>query len=338
MKAFLYSQDGSYAFPLAPKVTTIGRENCDISINVRLFIDFSRFFVNSFYLVSSESAGGSSARVDRVRRPTTMFHSERSEFVGRHFRSRLSSSERRRSFVRRRCRSFRTQRFAAPAALRPGERVDDAVDLSSLGQFQRLTNHFANDSFETLHKWHHQRANTTNRCSTKSRISNAVRSKKRFLLFTFVSLRNRPSSAGAKKGLSTTTNSSTVVRCETFRLNEMKSIRFLSANAWTISSNNNRGTINGSFSADLDIPPSADTTEIVTRVDQLEREVKGRDTEIRQLNERVKNERLLVSLLERRRSFSSDRWNRSARRSPRKFTRCAANWKKSNERKMRRPV
>ena len=34
MKGFLHSQDGSYAFPLAPKVTTIGRENCDISINV----------------------------------------------------------------------------------------------------------------------------------------------------------------------------------------------------------------------------------------------------------------------------------------------------------------
>ena len=34
MKGYLYSQDGSYAFPLGPKVTTIGRENCDISINV----------------------------------------------------------------------------------------------------------------------------------------------------------------------------------------------------------------------------------------------------------------------------------------------------------------
>ena len=34
MKGFLYSQDGSYAFPLGPKVTTIGRENCDISISV----------------------------------------------------------------------------------------------------------------------------------------------------------------------------------------------------------------------------------------------------------------------------------------------------------------
>ena len=82
MKAFLYSQDGSYAFPLAPKVTTIGRENCDISINVRRFFRFS-----PIRFVSSESAGGSSARADRVRRPTTLFHSERFELVGRHFRS-----------------------------------------------------------------------------------------------------------------------------------------------------------------------------------------------------------------------------------------------------------
>lgn len=35
MKGFLCSQDGAYAFPLGPKVTTVGRENCDISINVR---------------------------------------------------------------------------------------------------------------------------------------------------------------------------------------------------------------------------------------------------------------------------------------------------------------
>ncbi|CAF3734268.1 unnamed protein product [Adineta steineri] len=33
MKGLLYSQDGAYAFPLGPKVTTVGRDNCDISIN-----------------------------------------------------------------------------------------------------------------------------------------------------------------------------------------------------------------------------------------------------------------------------------------------------------------
>ena len=33
-KAFLCSQDGTYNFPLMPKLTTIGRENCDIIIMV----------------------------------------------------------------------------------------------------------------------------------------------------------------------------------------------------------------------------------------------------------------------------------------------------------------
>ena len=79
----------------------------------------------------------------------------------------------------------------------------------------------------------------------------------------------------------------------------MESIRlsssiFLTANAWTISSTN-RGTINGSFSADLDIPP-AETTDLSNRVDQLEKEVKRRDTEIRELNERVKR-CFIVSLI-----------------------------------------
>ena len=44
--------------------------------------------------------------------------------------------------------------------------------------------------------------------------------------------------------------------------------------------------INGSFSGELDLP-NADNTEINNRVDQLEKEVKGRDAEIRDLNDRV---------------------------------------------------
>ena len=34
IKGFLCSQDGTYNFPLMPKLTTIGRENCEILINV----------------------------------------------------------------------------------------------------------------------------------------------------------------------------------------------------------------------------------------------------------------------------------------------------------------
>ncbi len=61
------------------------------------------------------------------------------------------------------------------------------------------------------------------------------------------------------------------------------------ANAWTITSTSNpgRSIINGSFSGELDIL-GQDNTEITNRVDQLEKEVKGRDAEIRELTDRVK--------------------------------------------------
>jgi hypothetical protein len=60
------------------------------------------------------------------------------------------------------------------------------------------------------------------------------------------------------------------------------------ANAWTITATTNggRSIINGSFSGELDIP-NQDNTEIINRVDQLEKEVKGRDAEIRGLTDRV---------------------------------------------------
>jgi hypothetical protein len=62
----------------------------------------------------------------------------------------------------------------------------------------------------------------------------------------------------------------------------------ISDNAWTISNTSNpgRSVINGSFSGELDLP-GQDNNEITNRVDQLEKEVKGRDTEIRELNDRV---------------------------------------------------
>ncbi len=63
---------------------------------------------------------------------------------------------------------------------------------------------------------------------------------------------------------------------------------YIIANAWTINctSNAGRSIINGSFSGELDIQ-GQDNTEITNRVDQLEKEVKGRDTEIRELTDRV---------------------------------------------------
>lgn len=43
-KAFLCSLDGTYNFPILPKLTTIGREGCDIVINVRIIL-FSEIFI-----------------------------------------------------------------------------------------------------------------------------------------------------------------------------------------------------------------------------------------------------------------------------------------------------
>jgi hypothetical protein len=62
------------------------------------------------------------------------------------------------------------------------------------------------------------------------------------------------------------------------------------ANGWTITgtSNPGRSIINGSFSGELDIS-GQDNTEITNRIDQLEKEVKGRDAEIRELTDRVIN-------------------------------------------------
>lgn len=60
-------------------------------------------------------------------------------------------------------------------------------------------------------------------------------------------------------------------------------------NAWTITStgNPNRSIINGSFSGEVDLT-GQDNTEIISRVDQLEKEVKGRDGQIRELTNKVK--------------------------------------------------
>lgn len=62
------------------------------------------------------------------------------------------------------------------------------------------------------------------------------------------------------------------------------------ANAWTFTTSTNAGRtiINGSFSGELDLP-NQDNTDITNRVSQLEKEVKGRDAEIRDLTERVRN-------------------------------------------------
>jgi hypothetical protein len=114
----------------------------------------------------------------------------------------------------------------------------------------------------------------------------------------FLYYRTRPVSAGTKKvpGIITTTNpSSNGVRDSVVRRKNLFFFFFFSkylidtANAWTITSTSNggRSIINGSFSGEVDIP-GQDNAEIINRVDQLEKEIKGRDAEIRELTARVK--------------------------------------------------
>ena len=47
-KAFLCSQDGTYNFPLTLKITTVGREKCDIIINVKKEINFFVFGIRIY--------------------------------------------------------------------------------------------------------------------------------------------------------------------------------------------------------------------------------------------------------------------------------------------------
>lgn len=92
--------------------------------------------------------------------------------------------------------------------------------------------------------------------------------------------RTRPSSAGSKKP-PTFCPTSNGVRESIVR-----------PNAWTVTTNQaGRSVISGSFSGELDLP-NADNTEITNRVDQLEKEIKGRDTEIRDLNDRVNRKKI----------------------------------------------
>jgi hypothetical protein len=116
------------------------------------------------------------------------------------------------------------------------------------------------------------------------------------IITNFIFLRTRPSSAESKKtpGIPIFNQNSTCIReslvRRMYRLNICHSKKDLIdiANAWTITATTNggRSIINGSFSGELDIP-NQDNTEIINRVDQLEKEVKGRDAEIRGLTDRV---------------------------------------------------
>ena len=109
--------------------------------------------------------------------------------------------------------------------------------------------------------------------------------------------------------------------------------RSVLGNAWT--TNPHQSIITGSFIGEVDVS-GADTSELNNRVGQLEREVKGRDNEIRQLTDRVRRERL--SFLRHRflSSSSFELWNRWAPPSLTRFILSARNLTKSAERNKQR--
>ncbi|CAF0940971.1 unnamed protein product [Adineta ricciae] len=245
MKGYLYSQDGSYAFPLGPKVTTIGRENCDISIN--------------------------SSNVDN-QHALLEYDNEQHCFILKDLNSSTGS------YVH----DCRVQNAAV--------RLADG-DILRFG-YNGLPLEFRVEQTETTMPSIYQRQPAGNSLhvitqTIPSRRANSTTSQYPQQIDVQqnpgFSLRTRPSSAGTKKPLGIAT--STTQSSNALRDSQIRPI----TNAWTITStgNPNRSLINGSFCGEVDLT-GQDNTEIINRVDQLEKEVKGRDGQIRELTNKVR--------------------------------------------------
>ncbi|CAF0844729.1 unnamed protein product [Adineta steineri] len=244
MKGYLYSQDGSYAFPLGPKVTTIGRENCDISIN-STNVDNQHALLEydneqrCFILKDLNSSTGTYVHECRVQNAAV----------------RLADGD----FIR----------FGFNGL--PLEfRVDQQQETTMPPIYQR---HQTSNSLHLISQTLPARRSTSSTNQYPQQID--AQQNPSF------SLRTRPSSAGTKKvpGIMATPNqNSNGIRDSVVR-----------HNAWTITttSDPNKSIINGSFSGELDIA-GQDNTEIINRVDQLEKEVKGRGGEIRELTNKIR--------------------------------------------------
>ncbi|CAF4721367.1 unnamed protein product [Rotaria sp. Silwood1] len=246
MKGFLHSQDGSYAFPLGPKVTTIGRENCDITINSPQ-VDHQHALIeyddeqHCFILKDLNSSTGTYVHDCRVQNAAV----------------RLSHGD----FIR----------FGFNGL--PLEfRIEQQQEKTMPSIYQRQS---SSNSLQLITQTIPSRRATNGITNHQQQID--VRQNPGF------SLRGRPSSAGTKRMPAIITNTSS---------HGSNGIRdsFVRSNAWTISNTSNpgRGVINGNFSGELEVP-CQDNSEITNRVDQLEKEVKGRDAEIRELTDRLRN-------------------------------------------------
>ncbi|CAF3923258.1 unnamed protein product [Rotaria magnacalcarata] len=249
MKGYLYSQDGAYAFPLGPKVTTIGRENCDISIT-------SPHVDNQHALIE--------------------YDDEQRCFVLKDLNSSTGT------YVHE-CR------------------VQNAAVRLADGDFLRFGFNGLPLEFHIEQQQQHQQQETTmpsiypRQAASNSlhmitqtipsrRSSNSITNYQQQIdvqQSPGLSLRTRALSAGTKKisAITPINQTSNCVRDSIVR-----------PNAWTVTSTSNSGRtiINGSFSGELDLQ-NQDNSEITNRVSQLEKEVKGRDTEIRDLTERLRS-------------------------------------------------
>ncbi|CAF4026951.1 unnamed protein product, partial [Rotaria sp. Silwood2] len=249
MKGFLHSQDGSYAFPLGPKVTTIGRENCDISINSPQ-VDNQHALIEyddeqrCFILKDLNSSTGTYVHDCRVQNAAV----------------RLSHGD----FIRFGFNGL-------PLEFRIEQQQQQQLETTMPSIYQRQS---SSNSLQLITQTIPSRRVTSGITNHQQQID--VRQNPGF------SLRGRPSSAGTKRTSAIITNTSS---------HGSNGIRdSVVPNAWTINNTSNpgRGVINGNFSGELEVP-CQDNSEITNRVDQLEKEVKGRDAEIRELNDRLRS-------------------------------------------------
>ncbi|UJR35066.1 hypothetical protein I4U23_027842 [Adineta vaga] len=247
----IINQDGSYAFPLGPKVTTIGRENCDISINSPS-VDNQHALLeydneqHCFVLKDLNSSSGTYVHDCRVQNAAV----------------RLADGD----FLR-----FGFNGLPLEFRVEQPQQQQQST-MPSIYQRQAGANHI-HVITQTIPS---RRSNSS---TTQYPQQIDVQQNPGF------SLRTRPSSAGAKKPPTFLPPPPPTQTSNPLRDSQIHPI----TNAWTLTntSNPNRSLINGSFCGEVDIT-GQDNTEIINRVDQLEKEIKGRDGHIRELTNKVR--------------------------------------------------
>ncbi|CAF4812814.1 unnamed protein product, partial [Rotaria sp. Silwood1] len=247
MKGYLHSDDGLYAFPLGPKVTTIGRENCDISItsphidNQHALIEYDDE-QRCFILKDLNSSTGTYVHECRVQNAAV----------------RLADGD----FIR-----FGFNGLPLEFRIEQQQQQQETT-MPSIYPRQPTSN-----SLHLITQTIPSRRSPSSTISHQQQIDVQQN--------TGFSLRTRALSAGTKKISSITSTNQT---------NNAMRDSIVRPNAWTITSTSNpsRTLINGNFTGELDIS-GQDNSEITNRVGQLEKEVKGREAEIRELTDKLRS-------------------------------------------------